>query len=140
MTDDIPGTGSMVAAVKTAAGREPVVLGKPSRFMFEIVQKRHPSIVPERTLMIGDRFVLVVDDRLLICIITQGQHRHLAWQELRPADPAGGVWRPLPGRGQDLGDRDPRGGQDGARLLRGQAGRPPREGQQPLVLQNQDYE
>lgn len=51
----IPGTGSMVAAVKTAAGREPVVLGKPSRFMFEIVQKRHPSIVPERTLMIGDR-------------------------------------------------------------------------------------
>ena len=39
----------------TAAGRKPVVLGKPSKFMFEIVQKRHPGIVPERTLMIGDR-------------------------------------------------------------------------------------
>jgi len=51
----IPGTGSMVAAVSTAAGRKPVVLGKPSKFMFEIVQKRHPGIVPERTLMIGDR-------------------------------------------------------------------------------------
>ena len=49
------GTGSMVAAVATAAGRQPEVLGKPSRFMFEIVQKRHPGIVPERTLMIGDR-------------------------------------------------------------------------------------
>ena len=45
----------MVAAVATAAGRKPVVLGKPSKFMFEIVQKRHPGIVPERTLMIGDR-------------------------------------------------------------------------------------
>jgi len=51
----IPGTGSMVAAVKTASGREPIVLGKPSKFMFEIVQKRHPGVVPERTLMIGDR-------------------------------------------------------------------------------------
>ena len=47
----------MVAAVATAAGRTPVVLGKPSKFMFEIVQKRHPGIVPSRTLMIGDRFL-----------------------------------------------------------------------------------
>ena len=52
----IPGTGSMVQAVATAAGRQPVVLGKPSKFMFEIVQKRHPGILPERTLMIGDRY------------------------------------------------------------------------------------
>jgi len=51
----LPCTGSMVAAVATAAGRKPVVLGKPSKFMFEIVQKRHPTIQPERTLMIGDR-------------------------------------------------------------------------------------
>jgi len=51
----LPGTGSMVAAVSTAAGRKPIVLGKPSKFMFEIVQKRHPGIQPERTLMIGDR-------------------------------------------------------------------------------------
>jgi len=51
----IPGTGSMVAAVSTAAGRKPIILGKPSKFMFEIVQKRHPGIQPERTLMIGDR-------------------------------------------------------------------------------------
>lgn len=46
----------MVAAVATASGRQPVVLGKPSKFMFEIVQKRHPGILPERTLMIGDRY------------------------------------------------------------------------------------
>lgn len=51
----IPGTGAMVAAVTTAAGRQPVVLGKPSKYMFEIVQRRHPGIQPARTLMIGDR-------------------------------------------------------------------------------------
>ncbi|XP_023330010.1 glycerol-3-phosphate phosphatase isoform X2 [Eurytemora carolleeae] len=50
-----PGTGSMVAAVETAAGRKPIILGKPNPLMFEIVQKRHPSVKPERTLMIGDR-------------------------------------------------------------------------------------
>ena len=44
-----------MAAVKTASGREPIVLGKPSKFMFEIVARRHPGIVPARTLMIGDR-------------------------------------------------------------------------------------
>ena len=54
----------MVAAVKTAAGREPVVLGKPSKFMFEIVQKRHPDIIPERTLMIGDRWAVSVRDHI----------------------------------------------------------------------------
>ncbi|XP_023330011.1 glycerol-3-phosphate phosphatase isoform X3 [Eurytemora carolleeae] len=51
----LPGTGSMVAAVETAAGRKPIILGKPNPLMFEIVQKRHPSVKPERTLMIGDR-------------------------------------------------------------------------------------
>merc|ERR1719369_2468188 len=51
----VPGTGAIVAAVTTAAGRSPVVLGKPSKYMFEIVQRRHPGIQPARTLMIGDR-------------------------------------------------------------------------------------
>ena len=55
----VPGTGSMVAAVATAAGRQPVGLGKPSKFMFEIVARRHPGIVPARTLMIGDRWDFV---------------------------------------------------------------------------------
>jgi len=51
----IPGTGAMVKAVSTAAGREPFVVGKPNRFMFDAVAMQHPSIKPERTLMIGDR-------------------------------------------------------------------------------------
>merc|ERR1719228_2784054 len=40
---------------KVTTDSGPVVQGKPSKFMFEIVQARHPGIQPHRTLMIGDR-------------------------------------------------------------------------------------
>ena len=50
-----PGTGAMVMGIVTAARRQPVILGKPETFMFEIVRKDFPEIRPERTLMIGDK-------------------------------------------------------------------------------------
>ncbi|ODN02003.1 Phosphoglycolate phosphatase [Orchesella cincta] len=49
-----PGTGTFVNAVKTAAGREPVVMGKPEPFPFEYVQRKH-NLQPNRVLMVGDR-------------------------------------------------------------------------------------
>jgi len=51
----VPGTGAFVAAVETAACRKPTILGKPSKYMFEIIKHRHPGVDPKRTLMIGDR-------------------------------------------------------------------------------------
>merc|ERR1711860_106420 len=51
----IPGTGTMVNAVATAAGRRPVIMGKPSPSMFEEVAKQFPEIDRKRTVMIGDR-------------------------------------------------------------------------------------
>jgi len=50
----VPGTGSIVNAVKTAAEREPVVMGKPSKIPFEIIEKKM-GLDPKRALMIGDR-------------------------------------------------------------------------------------
>ncbi|KAK7491507.1 hypothetical protein BaRGS_00017336 [Batillaria attramentaria] len=50
----IPGTGTMVAAVKTPAQREPIVVGKPERPMFEELQKLH-NLDPARCVMVGDR-------------------------------------------------------------------------------------
>lgn len=50
----IPGTGSIVRAVEVAAGRAPVVMGKPNALVAEALRVDH-EIVPERTLMIGDR-------------------------------------------------------------------------------------
>ncbi|ELR56761.1 Pyridoxal phosphate phosphatase, partial [Bos mutus] len=49
-----PGTGSLAAAVETASGRQALVVGKPSPYMFECITE-HFSVDPGRTLMVGDR-------------------------------------------------------------------------------------
>ncbi|XP_046342123.2 glycerol-3-phosphate phosphatase-like [Haliotis rufescens] len=50
----IPGTGTMVHAVKCASRRDPIVLGKPERPMFDVLQKAH-NLDPARCCMVGDR-------------------------------------------------------------------------------------
>jgi len=56
----VPGTGTMVTAIKTPSGREPQVFGKPFTAMFEAISETaERPIVPSRTLMIGDRCVLL---------------------------------------------------------------------------------
>lgn len=50
----LPGTGSIVKAVETAAERKPVILGKPFSHARDILVNKF-GINPERTLMIGDR-------------------------------------------------------------------------------------
>jgi phosphoglycolate/pyridoxal phosphate phosphatase family enzyme len=49
-----PGAGALVAAVATAAGRQPVVMGKPGLALAEALAKI-TGIGPESTLFIGDR-------------------------------------------------------------------------------------
>ena len=44
----------MAAAVETASGRQALVVGKPSPYMFECITE-HFSVDPGRTLMVGDR-------------------------------------------------------------------------------------
>ena len=39
----------------TAVGRQPVALGKPSRFFFDVIKEIKPDIRTEKCLMIGDR-------------------------------------------------------------------------------------
>lgn len=50
----VPGNGSLLAAIQTATGVEPVVIGKPERIMFEVALQRLGT-TPAQTLMIGDR-------------------------------------------------------------------------------------
>ncbi|XP_013401421.1 glycerol-3-phosphate phosphatase [Lingula anatina] len=50
----IPGTGVVVAAVKTAAARDPIVVGKPHHPMFDMIAKSF-NVEPDRTVMVGDR-------------------------------------------------------------------------------------
>lgn len=91
-----PGAGSIVAALKTASDREPIVIGKPHRPMFDIAT-RLLGTPPETTLMIGDRLntdiagaVLTgLSSALLLTGITDGENL-----EESPVKPDG-VYRDL---------------------------------------------
>lgn len=47
----LPGNGALVAAVATAAGKEPVVTGKPHRAMAEVIVQRHGPV----DVVVGDK-------------------------------------------------------------------------------------
>ncbi|KNC86747.1 hypothetical protein SARC_01126 [Sphaeroforma arctica JP610] len=49
-----PGTGAMLALLKAATGRDPLVTGKPNKPMRDVVLHKF-DLDPSRTLMIGDR-------------------------------------------------------------------------------------
>mmetsp|Transcript_17992 Transcript_17992/g.27860 ORF Transcript_17992/g.27860 Transcript_17992/m.27860 type:complete len:296 (+) Transcript_17992:13-900(+) len=51
----MPGSGSLVKGIETALGKEALVTGKPSPILMDVVKSRVPSMIPERTLMVGDR-------------------------------------------------------------------------------------
>ncbi|KAA3677731.1 phosphoglycolate phosphatase [Paragonimus westermani] len=50
----LPGTGAIVAAVKFASGKDPIVMGKPHQPTFDMLCRLH-NIEVEKTVMIGDR-------------------------------------------------------------------------------------
>jgi 4-nitrophenyl phosphatase len=49
-----PGSGAIVAAIETATGKAPVVLGKPEPPLFETALRRLGTLAPQ-TLMVGDQ-------------------------------------------------------------------------------------
>ena len=49
------GTGSVLAGVIEASGRQPTILGKPYRPMLEYVSSVLGGLNPAKTLMVGDR-------------------------------------------------------------------------------------
>jgi 4-nitrophenyl phosphatase len=50
----VPGTGSILAAIEAASGVKPIVIGKPSPFMFELSAGRM-GLGKEEILVVGDR-------------------------------------------------------------------------------------
>jgi 4-nitrophenyl phosphatase len=50
----LPGAGSMVAALKTASGKDPVVIGKPNKPIMDVLLNEY-GLKREECVMIGDR-------------------------------------------------------------------------------------
>jgi 4-nitrophenyl phosphatase len=50
----IPGAGVILAALETATGVKPLIVGKPSPEMYKVAMERMGSL-PEQTLVVGDR-------------------------------------------------------------------------------------
>jgi 4-nitrophenyl phosphatase len=51
----VPGAGSIVAAVKTCSGREPVVIGKPNPFLVQMTLDQ-AGVSARDALVVGDRY------------------------------------------------------------------------------------
>jgi 4-nitrophenyl phosphatase len=51
----IPGAGTIVAAIQTGTGVEPIVVGKPEAGLFEHGLRRLGGLLPAQVAMIGDR-------------------------------------------------------------------------------------
>jgi 4-nitrophenyl phosphatase len=49
----VPGAGSIVAAVETGIGKKPVVIGKPSAFITDLIVKQ-VQVQPQEILVVGD--------------------------------------------------------------------------------------
>lgn len=50
----VPGGGTMVSAVQTASGQEPIVIGKPETYAIEMILRIAGS-TPAQSVMVGDR-------------------------------------------------------------------------------------
>ena len=51
----VPGAGTMIAAIQTATGVVPVVVGKPEPGLFEVGLQRLGGLAPHQVAMVGDR-------------------------------------------------------------------------------------
>lgn len=50
----LPGAGTILTAIETASGVKPIVAGKPEPYLFQLAMRRM-DVIPEETLMVGDR-------------------------------------------------------------------------------------
>ncbi|KII66033.1 Pyridoxal phosphate phosphatase [Thelohanellus kitauei] len=79
------GAGAMIAAVKAASLREPVIVGKPSPKMFDVI-KTILDVDPATTCMVGDRIETDIkfgnDCGMKTVLVMSGVTSHQSYQML----------------------------------------------------------
>lgn len=90
--DDVePGGGAMVAAIETCARTKPILIGKPSPYLYRLILER-TGLSPEEILMVGDRWdtdvagARAVGIRTVLTLtgITQAEELARIPEDLRP--------------------------------------------------------
>ncbi len=87
----VPGGGCMVAALRTATGQEPFVVGKPETYAFDKILEL-TNTPPQRAIMVGDRLDtdVIVGNRagaetvLVLTGITSREEAERATGEMKP--------------------------------------------------------
>ena len=64
--------------VTVAAGREPVIVGKPSTLAKDILEAAHGGFTADRTLMVGDRCVLHYLQLLDLLKVSKTEYLYIA--------------------------------------------------------------
>ena len=90
-TGEIPGGGSLVAALATATGREPITIGKPETHAYEAILA-DAKVTASDSVMVGDRLDtdIAVGNRsgaytvLVLTGVTSSEQAHSAPPEWRP--------------------------------------------------------
>eukprot|EP01108_Squamamoeba_japonica_P002527 TRINITY_DN2218_c0_g1_i1.p3 TRINITY_DN2218_c0_g1~~TRINITY_DN2218_c0_g1_i1.p3 ORF type:complete len:131 (-),score=55.67 TRINITY_DN2218_c0_g1_i1:21-413(-) len=71
-----PGGGSMVAALRHSTEREPLVAGKPSPLLFELISDQVGTVDRSRAIIFGDRLttdiLFGVDSGIRSCMVLSG--------------------------------------------------------------------
>ncbi|MDB5385268.1 MAG: putative phosphatase [Planctomycetaceae bacterium] len=67
----LPGTGSILALLAAASGRQPLVIGKPNRGMYELAMARL-NMTAGQTLMVGDRYETDISGAIQLGLWTAG--------------------------------------------------------------------
>lgn len=84
-----PGSGSILAAIQTASGVDPTIIGKPFGTMYEVALRRM-GVSPQEVLVIGDRLETDIAGGQTI-----GAHTALVLSGVTTAEQAA-AWRPAP--------------------------------------------
>lgn len=67
----LPGAGSILALLATASGQQPLVIGKPNRYLYEQALARL-NLTPSQTLMVGDRYDTDISGAIPLGLWTAG--------------------------------------------------------------------
>lgn len=84
-----PGTGSLVKAIEYAAGKVPIIMGKPNNHIYDALIESCPEFDPTRAVFIGDRLdsdiAFANSNKIKSILVETGVHQRGDIKEIIPS-------------------------------------------------------